>query len=242
MENLDVLLDTLLDLQKNDEEIRDLENLCRAIPVEIEERRKQLERSGEDWRKMEAQLKELKVREHKIELDINSINEEITRYENQKMQAKTNVAYQALEREINNAKGRIDQLLEKGIPLIEDIESTEKTLEDKKIEYEKTENEFKLEEAELLGKKGDAEERLQVLREKREGIIAGVPEDLKKRYQRIWNNKEGLAVVPIQGNVCSGCYGQIPIQKLNEIKHKSELRSCENCGRIIYYREEEHEE
>lgn len=242
MENLDVLLDTLLELQKHDEEIRNLENLCRAIPVEIEERRKELERSGEDWREMEAQLKELKVREHKIELDINSINEEIARYEDQKMQAKTNVAYQALENEIKNAKGRIDELMEKGIPLIEDIESTEERLEEMKVEYEKAENEFKVDETELLGKKAEAEERLQALGERREGIITGIPEDLKKRYQRIWNNKEGLAVVPIEGNVCSGCYGQITIQMLNEIKHESELRSCEHCGRIIYYREEVHEE
>jgi predicted nucleic acid-binding Zn-ribbon protein len=229
-------LKALLELQEIDEEIRELEGICSAIPVEIEDQRIKLEKFSKACDESENALRELRIREDKIELDIEEQREQIVRFEHQQSETKSNAIYSALNKKIEDATKRIDQLMEQGLELIDKIDSQKNEVDLQRKECERHEREFKTHEAELLEQKGDTENSLKDLREKRVLSANQVPGDLLKRYQRIKDNKAGLAVVPMKDNACSGCFGTIPIQKVNEIKHNDELKSCDNCGRIIYYR------
>ena len=46
--------------------------------------------------------------------------------------------------------------------------------------------------------------------------------------------KQGLALVPVEGEVCSACRIEIRPQLLNELELKENLVVCENCSRILY--------
>ncbi len=230
-------LKALLELQEIDEEIKELEGICRAIPAEIEDLRAELEQFSEACDDSEEVLKESRIHEDRIELDIEEQKEQITRFEQQQSGTKSNAIYSALNRKIEDATKRIDELMEQGLELIDKIDNQKNEVDLQRKEYERHEREFKTREAELLEQKVETENKLQDLRKKRELSADRVPGDLLKRYQRIKENKVGLAVVPLKDNACSGCFSTIPIQKVNEIKHNDELKSCDNCGRIIYYRQ-----
>ena len=49
-------------------------------------------------------------------------------------------------------------------------------------------------------------------------------------------NRRGKAIVSINNNICSGCNMMVPTYLLNDLKKKSQIIFCENCGRILYYK------
>jgi predicted nucleic acid-binding Zn-ribbon protein len=103
---------------------------------------------------------------------------------------------------------------------VADLESRRKDLEIKKAELENITAETQKEEDELSQKAKEAEQF--------------IDERLLTAYNRLRNNsKNGLAVVTIQRDSCSGCYNQIPPQRQLDIRQHKKVIVCEHCGRIL---------
>ncbi|MEO6632895.1 MAG: C4-type zinc ribbon domain-containing protein, partial [Mucilaginibacter sp.] len=61
-----------------------------------------------------------------------------------------------------------------------------------------------------------------------------IEERLLIAYNRLRQNaKNGLAVVTIQRDSCSGCFNQIPPQRQSDIRQRKKIIVCEHCGRIL---------
>ncbi len=61
-------------------------------------------------------------------------------------------------------------------------------------------------------------------------------------FRRIRKNaRNGLAVVPIARNACSGCFSKVPPQRQLDIRQRKKIIVCENCGRIIVDHEMDNE-
>ena len=61
-----------------------------------------------------------------------------------------------------------------------------------------------------------------------------IEERLLVAYNRLRGNaKNGLAVVTIQRDSCSGCFNQIPPQRQSDIRQRKKIIVCEHCGRIL---------
>jgi len=54
-------------------------------------------------------------------------------------------------------------------------------------------------------------------------------EKLKKRYKR--------AIVPVQNNVCLGCFQRVPTSLSVRGRDDTAVYTCEGCGRILYWLE-----
>jgi predicted nucleic acid-binding Zn-ribbon protein len=48
-----------------------------------------------------------------------------------------------------------------------------------------------------------------------------------RRHERV--------VAPVLNGVCYGCFVHVPTSKGHDQDRNTELRTCENCGRFIYY-------
>ncbi|MGD8393882.1 MAG: C4-type zinc ribbon domain-containing protein [Candidatus Eiseniibacteriota bacterium] len=54
-------------------------------------------------------------------------------------------------------------------------------------------------------------------------------------YERV-AKRFGRAVVPVQGQVCLGCFMSLPTQHIGVAKNDgNRIETCENCGRILYW-------
>ena len=75
-----------------------------------------------------------------------------------------------------------------------------------------------------------------------EYAAAGIPVEreaqLSPRTQsalkRIGRRHERV-VAPVLHGVCYGCFVHVPTSKGHDQDRNTELRTCENCGRFIYY-------
>lgn len=79
------------------------------------------------------------------------------------------------------------------------------------------------------------EDELASLQVKREAQAAEIAPELMRRYERLRERKDGLAVAQVlnQG-ICEGCHVKIPDRLYADLQETGDLRTCEECGRILY--------
>ncbi len=158
----------------------------------------------------------------------------IKKYETQLNDVKNNREYDAISKEIE-IQGLEIQVCEKkikeiGFDITAKTELYEKSLANqqerkKDLEVKKTELEN------ITAETQKEEEELVLKGEKAEKVIE---ERLLTAYSRLRNNsKNGLAVVSIQRDSCSGCFNQIPPQRQLDIRQRKKIIVCEHCGRIL---------
>ena len=57
--------------------------------------------------------------------------------------------------------------------------------------------------------------------------VAALYRKIAVRHERV--------VAPVLGGVCYGCFVQVPRRRAHDPGRNEELRTCESCGRFIYY-------
>lgn len=158
----------------------------------------------------------------------------IKKYDTQLKDVKNNREYDALTKEVEIQNLEI-QVCEKKIRELgfeitnktevfeqtnSNLESRKGDLEVKKGELDTITAETEKEEEELVSKANKAE--------------SNIDERLLVAYNRLRNNAvNGLAVVTIDRDSCSGCFNQIPPQRQLDIRQRKKVIVCEHCGRIL---------
>jgi predicted nucleic acid-binding Zn-ribbon protein len=158
----------------------------------------------------------------------------IKKYENQLNEVKNNREYEAISKEIE-IQGLDIQVSEKkireyGFEIASKTQVYERALAD--LEARKSDLEAKKAELGTITAETEKEEsELNILAEK---ASKNIEERLLVAYNRLRNNaKNGLAVVTIQRDSCSGCFNQIPPQRQSDIRQRKKIIVCEHCGRIL---------
>lgn len=197
---------------------------------------------------LEDDVAGLETRIHKIKEEINELEDEIVnrkntmkqaaaaikKYEEQQNNVKNNREYEALSKEIE-IQGLDILVSEKKIKeytfeignktrVLEIAEASlverHKDLDLKKSELEVITKETEKEEEAAMKKAAKAEKLIE--------------ERLLIAYERLRTNaKNGLAVVTVSRDSCSGCFNKIPPQRQSDIRQGKKIIICEHCGRIL---------
>jgi predicted nucleic acid-binding Zn-ribbon protein len=197
---------------------------------------------------LEDEVAGLETRIQKIKADLDDLEDQIVtrknlikdalaatkKYETQLNDVKNNREYDAISKEIE-IQGLEIQVSEKKIKeysfeiqnktevyenALANITERKKDLELKKAELDMITAETEKDEAGILVKAKEAEMHIE--------------ERLLIAYNRLRSNaKNGLAVVSIKRDSCSGCFNQIPPQRQLDIRQRKRIIVCEHCGRIL---------
>ncbi|WP_448701869.1 zinc ribbon domain-containing protein [Mucilaginibacter sp. AW1-3] len=158
----------------------------------------------------------------------------IKKYEAQLNEVKNNREYDAISKEIE-IQGLDIQVSEKkikefGFEIVTKTQIYEKAAAD----LEGRQNDLDVKKAELDTITAETQKDEQELSALAEKATEGIEERLLIAYTRLRGNaKNGLAVVTIQRDSCSGCFNQIPPQRQSDIRQRKKIIVCEHCGRIL---------
>jgi len=158
----------------------------------------------------------------------------IKKYETQLNEVKNNREYDAISKEIE-IQGLDIQVSEKKIREF-GFEITSKTQVYEKAlgELEARKSDLDVKKAELDTITAETEKEENELNALAEKAIPNIEDRLLFAYNRLRKNaKNGLAVVTIQRDSCSGCFNQIPPQRQSDIRQRKKIIVCEHCGRIL---------
>jgi predicted nucleic acid-binding Zn-ribbon protein len=87
---------------------------------------------------------------------------------------------------------------------------------------------------ELLAERAEAEKELEELRAERGRFVGSVNTAELKIYDAIRAGGRSTAVSDLtEDGACGHCFGMVPLQLRNEIRHGRQLIRCESCGVIL---------
>ncbi|KQB99144.1 zinc ribbon domain-containing protein [Pedobacter sp. Hv1] len=158
----------------------------------------------------------------------------IKKYEKQLEDVKNNREYDALTKEVEIQNLEIQvcekKIKEHGFEIASKTEIYDQALAN--IESRKGDLELKKSELETITAETEKEE--QALLKKADKAETQIEERLLTAYHRLRGNAvNGLAVVTIDRDSCSGCFNQIPPQRQLDIRQRKKVIVCEHCGRIL---------
>jgi predicted nucleic acid-binding Zn-ribbon protein len=180
-------------------------------------------------------VKAIESRRKDLELEVQGKKTQIEKYANQQLQTRKNEEYRALANEIETCKQAIFDIENQEIELMEQGESAQKEVlaatklaaDAKKLADEQV--------AKLATREENLKKELAGLEANREELASAVDESARARYERLLKNKGDNVVVGVQHGVCGGCHMRLPAQILVSCQAQTELVTCINCGRILYY-------
>ena len=231
------MLKQLLQLQKLDLQIEACKRRETEIPKQKRKYEEQRKRLTDELEAQQAHYRKVELDQRECESDIEQRQTQLNKYQAQLNTVKKNEEYQALLHEIDNIKRQVAHKEERVLELMMELESSKERLRE---DRERIDSELrKLDEhcAEVDAELEEARTERQRLEQEAAKAAEAVDGDLLHRYRRIRaNKKSGAAVVPLREEVCSGCHMYVLPQLINEVM-AGEIRACNHCGRLLYYRD-----
>lgn len=227
-------LKALFELQTLHTQIDKIRQTRGELPMEVADLEDEVAGLETRIQKIKAELDEL---EDSIVTRKNMIKEALAatkKYEAQLNEVKNNREYDAISKEIE-IQGLEVQVSEKKIKEYSfEIQNKTEIYEKALANITERKNDLNLKKAELDTITAETQKEEASILEKAEAAEKNIEERLLTAYHRLRKNaKNGLAVVTIQRDSCSGCFNQIPPQRQLDIRQRKRIIVCEHCGRIL---------
>lgn len=221
-------------LQSLSNKISELEASQERRKQDVQKKKKQLENEKIlAEKKHEAKIAVQKEIDRK-ELSLKASEEEITKFNVQLNSIKSNKEYSILVSEIDSKKADMSVLEDEILVTMSKLEASNQEYEKAKEVLRDHEESLKelIKNVEVEAK--DVDNEIEKIKSEQKKYIDLLDEHSLKHYNRLSNIKGGKAVVPVIGNVCSGCSMNIRAQTLNALMSGKDLVFCQSCSRILY--------
>lgn len=224
----------LVELQKIDFEIYNFKRELKEKPDFIAQLKEKFESNKEGLKKLDEKLKAILLDRKAKELELQAKEGDIAKANTQLLTLKTNKEYQAKLLEIEHIKADKSVIEEKILILFDDADRVNALIAQEKNKLTEEEKKFLVQKNEIDILIKELQDKLKVMETKRNQITPEINPAQLNRYERILENKDGLALVPVKNHCCSGCFMNIPEQMINEMKMHDRFISCEMCARLLY--------
>lgn len=232
-------LDLLLKLQVIDYDLGELERSKEYLPDMMENLKKEINEAQLKYETCVKDLEEARVKQKKLELEVKTREESLQKYQQQMMSIKTNKEYDALVAEIDIVKGDISIMETELLETIDFLNTLEKNIDDYKTKFEQI-NENNTSQLAVLQEKIDTiGDKVADKVGERDGVTGDIPKQVLSIYNRVRKGKGGSAVVPVKKRACGACYKSLTAKKIQEIRKATKILTCDNCGRLLYWDDDE---
>jgi predicted nucleic acid-binding Zn-ribbon protein len=223
----------LLILQEREQRLDSVQEEIDKLPRARAEANAKVATHERDLTGLRDQLRRIEVERKKLELDVQTRRNLISKYERQKFDARKAEEIAALEHAI--AQETLDITVAEDAELecmqrAETMEAAAKQAELALIE------ERQLVER-LAGEWSEREKKFLALKVEAEASLAqaekGVSDEALERYDRIARAKSPV-LVPVKMGTCGGCHMNLPPQTVVTARGGLVLTTCPSCGRLLY--------
>lgn len=182
----------------------------------------------------QGQLDALKHRQRSTEREIDDLVSKITTAEEQLYSGriKNPKELTSLQHEVNVLKAKRDQLENKALEVMDQVEQAEANVAAADGEFNKLEVEWHHQQQQLSADIEALKSKLSDLRDKRQLLSAEIDPQAVAVYDKLRKQK-GQAVAKVEQGICRGCRISLPFSELQQAR-SGNLVQCSSCGRILF--------
>ncbi len=226
----------LIALQNADTNIRRLQAEIESIPERRAEIEKEFDQRAFEIRALEERRDNSRHERTRLEAETFEQKQRAERADRNLMSAKKTDEYTAAIREADAARKQISTFETQILEQMEIADQAEKELKERAPEVEKLGADM----AERF-KGFDEQARVQQqeldrARAERERLLNELPKPMSALYKRISSRiRDGVAMAEARNGACTACYMALRPQIMADVRRGTEVITCDNCNRILYY-------
>ena len=225
----------LVELQAVDTQLQDLNELLGDLPKKVNKLRLEEESLIKAVDEGNNRLKEIELALKKAEHHMAEIKQKIDKLKDQLSLVTSNKQYDALTQEIDYLKQVMNEAELEDLGLEEEKETLHSDLKEKEENLEFLSEDLTIRRGRLENLISESADKKSELEKEREEKSIHIDPSVLSRYVRVSDARDGLAVVTIDGNSCSGCGFVVPPQTVSVIRKKTLLYNCDVCSRFLYF-------
>ena len=226
--------EALLKLQTIDLRIRELETRLALLPKEMETLKGKRDAAVAEVAAAANAAKKIELNRKSVESEIEKLNGENKKLQQQSSMVKKNTEYQAMLGTIALNNEKIGELESRELELMDEFEEAKKAYRKLRQNNEAAVNAIRAEFDELVAFAGDLKKEIAQLKTERPADVRGVDAETLARYNRLLNAKDGIApLVKVENEICGSCHLRVTRQAMTNMQNGA-VTSCENCMHFIY--------
>ena len=234
-------LEALLKLQSVETQLSQVRSRLRSRQNAVRAQQRKIDQLRQEVDEHHERLMNKRRRADELDLDLKQKEEHVAKLRTSLNAAKTNKEYAAILTEINTFRADNSKVEEEALRIMQEADAV-------KAEGDQIQSAMALEETilqEVTDTSQSEIERLEAiladLQAKRNEAEADVPKSGLAIFNRMAERYDGeaMAVIDAQGKkaptyTCGGCFMSITAEHVNALQVVDEIRTCDNCGRILY--------
>jgi predicted nucleic acid-binding Zn-ribbon protein len=225
----------LLDLQEIMSRSWMVEREKQKVPLEVADLKSLFEEREAKFLATRQEFEQLQKEKREKERELEEERDKVERAKAKLMSIKTNKEYYAMLKEIEGTKrsnaSREDELLS----ILSRYEEVEKRLAEFSGEVEELGARYRERMVDIEARMAKFDRDISQLQARKKEVAMSLDAGLARRFEMIFDRRDGIAIVPARNQSCTGCHMNISPQLFNLLQRNDRIYSCPNCSRIIYF-------
>jgi predicted nucleic acid-binding Zn-ribbon protein len=226
-------VDKLWELQTVYSALSDREKQMAVKPESFASVDREYQSVNEEVTRLQQQLETLNKERRRVDGELSDQQEMLRKYQGQLMQVKNQQQYAAAWKEIDATRKHVKELEDSVLKNMSEAEVFQKQLDERSDGHSALQARYDTAHAEWQHSLGDLRKESDQLRAKAAQIESTLPERLKNEFQKIFRQRQGIAVSRVASDTCSSCRTRVRPAVAQQLK-RGELVHCEGCHRILY--------
>ena len=225
----------LIDLQEILTRARAVEAQKNRVPLEVADLKSLFEEREAKFLSSRQEFEQVQTERREKERELEEERDKVEKAKAKLMSIKTNKEYYAMLKEIEATKRTNAAREEELLAILSRHEDLEKRLVDLQAEVEEVGGRYRERMVDIEARMSRFDKDISSLLAKKTEIASRIDASLSRRFEMIFERRNGVAIVPARDQSCTGCHMNIAPQLFNLLQRDDKLHSCPNCNRILYY-------
>ncbi len=236
------MLEGLLQLQSIERDLAQVRRRLRARQNAVNIQQRRIDQLQEEWNGLNERASTRRKDADRHELDLKVSEDQVAKLRTALNSAKTNKEYASILTQINTLKADNAKLEESTLKVMQDVDAIRADADKIQAQIDAESNRL----AEIKQNNAAEIEKLNgmlaELQAKRDEAVKGIDAEVLTAFERVAERYEGeaMSAIQVEGKkppftyICGGCFMTLNAEHANALRVRDEVRTCDNCGRILY--------
>jgi uncharacterized protein len=228
-------LERLINLQRVDSAINDAQRRVAAEPEAVKALDARLDAARQLVAAAKERLAANQAARRAIEKDVAVHQGRLSKFRDQLMAVKTNVEYQAMQKEIGFAQGEVKTLEDRILELMVEADDITADVKHAETALAATQKEVDKEGQALAAEMSALKSRIDELTTNRTAVVSSLDPKVLSVFDLVARRRNGVAVAEARDGICTICHVRLRPQIFNTVRRNDAIMQCDSCQRILYF-------
>jgi predicted nucleic acid-binding Zn-ribbon protein len=182
-----------------------------------------------------ARLADSQAARRAIEKDVAVQQGRLSKYRDQLMSVKTNVEYQAMQKEIEFAQTEVKALEDRELERMLEADEYAASLKQAEAALQSEEQAVEADRQELSATLTEQNAQVARLTRERATLVASLGPQVLATFELVSSRRNGVAVAEARDGICTICHVRLRPQVFNNVRRNDQIIQCDSCLRILYF-------